>query len=164
MINTKYTVWVLFKVPKHSSIEDNKFIAKNCSFYFKPPVFPQNYIWLYSSLQSFALVDILRDIQSDEQMVIFVMFQSDAISHQKESIWQPSIAKIYLWAFLELVLAPTNHYKIIKLIFGPFPSKVLSVWINIGLMFLFLLSSPYFFLPYAVAISIGADFIKKLFD
>ena len=94
-------------------------------------------------------------------MVIFVVLQSNSIAHQQKTIRQPSVAKVDLRPCLELVLAAADHHEIVKLVFGPFASEILSVGVNDWLCFGLLLVPPYFFLPQAITISIGSDLIEK---
>lgn len=97
-------------------------------------------------------------------MIIFVVFQWYPISHQKKSVWQSSITKVYLWTLRILIFCTTNHKKFIEFILFPCPFKIILIWINLQLLTSIIILFPFLFLPKPIPISIIAKFLIELFD
>ena len=60
--------------PVQGSVESQQLVAKFSLFDFESSVFLQSYVWLNCPLQGRVVVDVLRNVDSQKEVIIFIMF------------------------------------------------------------------------------------------
>lgn len=85
-MHEKDSLWVLLVLPIQRTMESYYLQAKYCSFQLESSIFLQNNLLLDYSLQTWAFINKIGNIDSDEHVIVLVMLQGDSVTHQQQPV------------------------------------------------------------------------------
>ncbi len=74
-----------------------------CPFQFESLVFPHVDFVFYHKSERTNRLDLAFNVNSQEQMIVLVVFERDAVPEEKELVGQATITEIHLRPLFELV-------------------------------------------------------------